>query len=204
MAYPHDKRDSPKPLAWHVRCGVSSYKMLKNSSSPPGVFGSKNERNQTNQLPGQSSIAPNLQAIGILAVRKWFSRSLLDMSKAISIMFVVALLAACGEPMFENAGSPNSLLEDREACVMDIDQSPAALAYRKNPAEHPEYPNQVFEEMNQCIERKGWKQVRSQQEQERVREATRSELAHSSQPAALSDTKAREALARAVEDRLAH
>jgi len=119
-------------------------------------------------------------------------------------MLVVALLAACGEPMFENAGSLNSLLEDREACVMEINQSSAALAYRKNPAEHLDYPNQVFEEMNQCIERKGWKQVRSQHEQERVREATTSELTHSFQPAGLSDAKAREALTRAIEDRLAH
>jgi len=87
---------------------------------------------------------------------------------------------------------------------MEIDQSSAALAYRKNPAEHPDYPNQVFEEMNQCIERKGWKQVRSQHEQERVREATTSELTHSFQPAGLSDAKAREALTRAIEDRLAH
>ena len=117
-------------------------------------------------------------------------------------MFVGALLASCGEPMFENAGSQHSLLEDREACVMEIDQSPAAMAYRKNPTEHPDYPNQVFEEMNQCIERKGWKQVRSQQEQERLREATMSELAHSPQPAGLADAKATEALTRAVEGRL--
>ena len=69
-------------------------------------------------------------------------------------------LAACGEPMFENTGSQNSLIEDREACGMEINQSPAALAYRENPAAHQDYPNQVFEEMNLCIERKGWKQVR--------------------------------------------
>ena len=118
------------------------------------------------------------------------------------LILVLVLLASCGEPMFENAGSQHSLLEDREACVMEIDQSPAALAYRKNPTEHPDYPNQVFEEMNQCIERKGWKQVRSQQEQERLREATMSELAHSPQPAGLADAKATEALTRAVEGRL--
>ena len=41
---------------------------------------------------------------------------------------------------------------------------PAALAYRQNPTAHPEYVSQVFEDMNRCIERKGWKQVRSQQE----------------------------------------
>ena len=129
--------------------------------------------------------------------------SVLDLSKAMSLIFVVAWLVGCGEPMYDNAGSQHSLLEDREACAMEIDQSPAALAYRGNPNMHPEYVSQVFADMNQCIERKGWKQVRSPQGQERVREATTSELAHSSQPAGLSDTKAREAFTRAVEDRLA-
>ena len=54
---------------------------------------------------------------------------------------------------------------------------PAALAYRQNPTAHPEYVSQVFTDMNRCIERRGWKQVRSQQEQEQVREAITSELA---------------------------
>jgi hypothetical protein len=114
----------------------------------------------------------------------------------------VGSLSGCGEPMFENAGSQHSLLEDREACTMEIDQSPEALAYRQNPAAHPEYVSQVFEDMNRCIERKGWKQVRSQQEQEQMREAITSELAHGSQPVGLSDPKAKDAFARAVEDRL--
>jgi len=126
----------------------------------------------------------------------------LDLSRAISIIFVVALLSACGEPMFDNAGSQNSLLEDREACAMEMEKSPAALAYRQNPTAHPEYVNQVFIDMNQCIERKGWKQVRSQQEQEQVREAITSELAKTSQPAPRSDPKATEAFVRAVEDKL--
>ena len=117
----------------------------------------------------------------------------------LSLMF----LAGCGEPMFENAGSPNSLLEDRESCAMEINQSPAALAYRENPNAHPEYVSQVFEEMNRCIEKKGWKLVKSQPQQEQVREAVVSESAHSSQPVGLSDTKAREAFTQAVEDRLA-
>jgi len=129
--------------------------------------------------------------------------TLLDLSRAISIILVVALLSACGEPMFENAGSQNSLLEDREACAMEIDQSPSALAYRQNPTAHPEYVSQVFTDMNQCIERKGWKQVRSQQEQEQVREAITSEMAQTSQPAPRSDPKATEAFVRGVEERLA-
>jgi hypothetical protein len=57
--------------------------------------------------------------------------------------------------------------------------------------------------MNQCIEGRGWKQFRSQQEQEQVREAITSELAQTGQPASRSDPKATEAFARAVEDRLA-
>jgi hypothetical protein len=130
--------------------------------------------------------------------------TLLGLSRAISIIFVVALLTGCGEPMFENAGSQHSLLEDREACAMEIDQSPAALAYRQNPTAHPDYLSQVFTDTNRCIERKGWKQVRSQQEQEQVREAIASELAQTGQPVALSDPKAKEAFVRGVEERLAH
>ena len=119
-------------------------------------------------------------------------------------MGLLLLCAGCGEPMFENAGSQHSLLEDREACAMEIDQNPAALAYRQNPAAHPEYVSQVFTDMNQCIERKGWKQVRSPQEQEQVREAITSELAQTGESAPRSDPKATEAFVRAVEERLAH
>jgi hypothetical protein len=118
-------------------------------------------------------------------------------------MFVVALLTACGEPMFENAGSQNSLLVDREACAMEMEQSPEALAYRQNPAAHPEYVNQVFIDTNRCIELKGWKQVRSQQEQEQIREAIAAELAHTGQPPPRSDPKATESFVRGVEGRLA-
>ena len=57
--------------------------------------------------------------------------------------------------MFDNAGSQHSLLEDREACAREIDLTPAACAYRQNPTAHPEYVNQVFTDLNQCIERKG-------------------------------------------------
>ena len=118
-------------------------------------------------------------------------------------MFLVASLSGCGEPMFENAGSQHSLLEDREACAMEMDQSPEALAYRQNPTAHPDYVNQVFIDTNRCIERKGWKQVRSQQEQEQMREAIVSELAQTGQPAPRSDPKAADALMRGVEERLA-
>mgnify|MGYP001560682204 CR=1 FL=1 len=105
--------------------------------------------------------------------------------------------------MFENAGSQHSLLEDREACAMEIDQSPEALAYRQNSTAHPEYVNQVFTDMNRCIERKGWKQVRSQQEQEQMRDAITSELAQTGQPALRLDPKATESFVRGVEDKLA-
>jgi hypothetical protein len=129
--------------------------------------------------------------------------TVLVLSRAITIIFVVALLSACGEPMFDNAGSQHSLLEDREACAMEMEQSPTAIAYRQNPTAHPDYVSQVFTDMNRCIERKGWKQVRSQQEQEQVNQAMRSELAHTEQPAPRSDLKATEAFVRGVEERLA-
>jgi hypothetical protein len=115
----------------------------------------------------------------------------------------MALLTGCGEPMFDNAGSQNSLLEDREACAKEMEKSPAAIAYRRNPMAHPEYASQVFEDMNQCIEGKGWKQARSQQEQEQLSEAITSELAQTGQPTLRSDPKANEALVRGVEGRLA-
>ena len=129
--------------------------------------------------------------------------SVLDLSRAISIMLVVAWLVACGEPMFENAGSPNSLLEDREACAMEMEKSPAAIAYRQNPTAHPDYVSQVFHDVNQCIERKGWKQVRSLPEQEQVREAVASELKQTGPAVSITDPKAKEAFIRAVEDKLA-
>ena len=42
-------------------------------------------------------------------------------SAGIATAFALLSLAGCGEPVFENAGSPNSLLEDREACVMEME-----------------------------------------------------------------------------------
>jgi hypothetical protein len=81
--------------------------------------------------------------------------------------------------------------------------TPAALAYRQSPTAHPDYVSQVITDINRCIERKGWKQVRSQQEQEQVRDAITSELAQTGQPAPRSDPKATDALVRAVEDKLA-
>ncbi len=128
--------------------------------------------------------------------------TVLDLSRAISTILVVALLSACGEPMFENAGSQHSLLEDREACAMEIDESPSALAYRQNPTTHPDYVSQVFTDMNRCIERKGWKQVRSQQEQEQVRDAITSEMARTGLPVPRSDPKATEVFVRGAEERL--
>ena len=101
--------------------------------------------------------------------------------------------------------SQNSLLEDREACAKEMEKSPAAMAYRKNPTAHPDYVSQVFTDVNQCIERKGWKQVRFQQEQEQeqVREATTSELKQTGPAVSITDPKAKEAFIRAVEDKLA-
>jgi hypothetical protein len=116
----------------------------------------------------------------------------------------MGLMTGCGEPMFDNAGSQNSLLEDREACAKEMEKSPAAIAYRRNPTAHPDYVSQVFEDMNRCIEGKGWKQARSKQEQEQLSDAITSEMAETGPPVPLSEPKATEALVRGVEDRLAH
>ena len=111
------------------------------------------------------------------------------------------VLAGCGEPAFENAGSQATLLEDREECAAEVNNSPAAEAYRQNPYAHGEYPAQVFDEMNRCIERKGWKQVRSQQEQDQLRDTIVKEAKQTAPPSSISDSKARESLARAVEQK---
>ena len=113
------------------------------------------------------------------------------------------VLAGCGEPMYDNAGSPHSLIEDREVCAAEVNESPDALAYRQNPSAHPDYPNQVFNDLNRCIERKGWKLVRSQQEQDQLRDAIASEAAQTAPAALNSDDKSAASVVRAVEDRLA-
>jgi hypothetical protein len=48
-------------------------------------------------------------------------------------LVVMVVLAGCGEPVFENAGSQNSLLEDREACAMEMEKSPAAINVPREP-----------------------------------------------------------------------
>lgn len=126
----------------------------------------------------------------------------MELTKRSLIVFTVTVLSGCGEPMFENAGSQQTLIEDREACVIEIDQSPAALDYRQNPTAHPDYPIRVFEEINRCIERKGWKQVSSQQEQVQVRDTVASEVARTSPSLSITDSKSTEAIVRAVEERL--
>src|SRR5580765_884302 len=101
-----------------------------------------------NQRP-REVVYPNMAERNVYRNRRRFNYEgivcprVLNLSRAISIIFVLALLSACGEPMFENAGSQHSLLEDREACAMEIEQSPAAIAYRQNPTAHPEYVSQV-------------------------------------------------------------
>ncbi len=120
------------------------------------------------------------------------------------LVAMMAAVAGCGEPVFENVGSPHTLLEDREACAVEIDQSQAAMTYRQNPAAYPDYPTQVFEEMNRCIERKGWKQVRSQYEQEQLRGAIQSEAAGTDPVALPSNAVSTKSFVQGVEDRLAH
>jgi len=117
---------------------------------------------------------------------------------------MMAAVAGCGEPVFENVGSPHTLLEDREACAVEIDQSQAAMTYRQNPAAYPDYPTQVFEEMNRCIERKGWKQARSQYEQEQLRGAIQLETNQTGIAALTSNPAATKSFVQGVEDRLVH
>jgi hypothetical protein len=112
-------------------------------------------------------------------------------SQAAVMAAALMLLYACGEPMYENAGSRNSLLEDREACAVGINNSPAAAAYRQNPMAYPDFVGHVFEDMNRCIEGKGWKQVLSPQKQERLKGASTSET-HAGTPVSITESEQRE------------
>src|SRR5687768_5600113 len=123
----------------------------------------------------------------------------LQLPYAITLLLAVGFWTGCGEPVFENAGSQASLLEDREACAAETNNSSAADAYRQNPDAHPDYPMNVFNEMNRCIERKGWKQVGSQQEQEYMREAIMTESNRRSEPVTLVNSSSTERLKRAIE-----
>ncbi len=112
-------------------------------------------------------------------------------------------LAGCGEPMYDNNGSQHSLLEDREACAMEMEQDPAALAYRENPSAHPDYPSEVYDELNRCIEDKGWKQVRSPQEQEQIRDAVAAQATKTAPSLSIRESQSTQALVQAVEETLA-
>ncbi len=101
------------------------------------------------------------------------------------ILAGLVVLSACGEPVYERAGSPHSLLEDREACAREVEQSPEAMAYRQNPTAHPDYPGPAFADLNRCIERKGWKLLSAQPQQ--VREPAMSEFAQAGRSAPRSD-----------------
>lgn len=116
---------------------------------------------------------------------------------------IIGVLGGCGEPVFENAGSVKSLDEDRSTCAMEMDKRPEALAYRHNPDAYPEYVSQAFEVMNQCIERKGWRQVRSPQELKQIHDALASEAQHTLPPASIADSKSTDAFVQGVEARLA-
>ena len=86
--------------------------------------------------------------------------------------FVAAsMLSGCGEATFEHADSRNSVAEDRQACAVEVANSPAAQAYRQNPAAHRDYPSQAFADMIRCIERNGWKQVGAKCESQQVSNA---------------------------------
>jgi ABC-type sulfate/molybdate transport systems ATPase subunit len=104
-------------------------------------------------------------------------------------------------------------LSDRVVCMTDGPAAtigeilPVTFPRPRERAEvmaHPDYPNQVFEEMNRCIERKGWKQVRSPQEQKQLSEAIATEATRTAPPMSISDSKATESFAQRVQDRFTH
>lgn len=130
------------------------------------------------------------------------NHGLKSMKVLVGITMCAAVISACGEPIYENVGSPNSLITDRETCALEIDHSPAAAAYRENPEAHPDYVSQVFHDMNRCLERRGWKEVRTPSEHEAVRDAIVQE-AERTRPPVITDSSGTERFVRRVEERLA-
>jgi hypothetical protein len=102
--------------------------------------------------------------------------------------------------MYDNNGSQHSLLEDREACAIEIEQSPAALAYRANPSAHPDHPSEVFNELNRCIEGKGWKKARSPHEEEQVRDTVALRATRTAPSLSINDLHATQTFVQAAED----
>lgn len=52
----------------------------------------------------------------------------LKLRTLIEALMAAVLLSDCGEPISENASSQNSLIEDQQACAVEVAKSPAALA----------------------------------------------------------------------------
>lgn len=136
-------------------------------------------------LPTRGDNDTHREALHPSQTESYMNASVTHLARMIGVLSGLALLSACGEPLYENAGSPHSVLEDREACVKEIEQSPDAMTYRQNPTAHPDYLSHVFADMNRCIERKGWKLLSAQPQL--VREPTTSELAQAGRPAPRSD-----------------
>jgi hypothetical protein len=89
----------------------------------------------------------------------------------IGVFVAASMLFGCGEPKYEHESNRNSVTEDRRACAVEVANSPAAQAYRQNPAAHRDYPSQAFADMIRCIERNGWKQVGAKRESQQVSNA---------------------------------
>jgi hypothetical protein len=124
-----------------------------------------------------------------------------QLARRICTRWVLALLDACGEPVDNNAVSPRRLLEDREACATELEQSPEALAYHQNFTAHPDSVSRVFVEMKRCIERKGWKPLNTQPQQ--VREPGTSAFTPAGHPVPRADLRATGTAVRGVEESLA-
>ena len=150
--------------------------------------------------PGVAEVYVNCRCCRSIRA-KCVNPTVTDLTQAVGILCLLALLSACGEPVYDNAGSPHSLLDDREACIKELEQSPAAMAYRQNPTTHPDYVSHVFTDMNRCIERKGWKLLSAQPQQ--AREPASSGFAQAGQPAPRADHNASRMVVRGVEERLA-
>ena len=83
----------------------------------------------------------------------------MDMTGAVRIcrklagVFVLSILAGCGEPMqFENASSKHTLAQDQAACNQEVSQQTTGVAYAQ------ETMGRV-DPMQTCMEHKGWRRM---------------------------------------------
>lgn len=80
---------------------------------------------------------------------------------SIILLMLILTLSACYSPMvFSRAnGTPLDLEHDGFDCEMLLQNDPFAHAYAADPLANMNYPMRAREQMQRCMERKGWTRI---------------------------------------------